>query len=76
MSKTINEREIKVYGIKWDTDTKEELDGVPTTVNFSISSEDFNDFYEDENGLEEFISDKISDISGFCHDGWKGYTTI
>jgi len=69
------EKLVIVSGIKWDADTKEELEGVSTTVTFTLSIDEFNDFYdnEDEDGFEELIADKISDISGFCHDGWGEY---
>jgi hypothetical protein len=67
---------ITVTGIRWDADTAEELEGVSTTVQFSIPTTEFKEFIanEDEEGWEELISDKISDISGFCHDGWEEHT--
>jgi hypothetical protein len=70
------QKTIIVTGIKWDADTKEELEGVSTTQIFTISTQKFKEFVEneDENGLEEFISDKITELSGFCHYGWNEYT--
>jgi len=63
---------IEVSGISWNADTKEELDGVSTTVKFTIPNDEFEILDSDE--LEELIVDKISDISGFCHDGWDEYS--
>ena len=70
------QKNITVTGIRWDADTKEELEGVSTTVEFTIPTTEFDEFVADEreDDLEELISDKISDISGFCHDGWNEYT--
>ena len=71
-------KKITVNGIKWDADTKEELEGVSTTVTFTMPENDFNQFvkFEDEDGLEELISDRISEISGLCHDGWAEYNSV
>lgn len=65
---------IEVSGIKWDADTEEELNGVDTTVKFAVPVDEYNKMNTDE--LDEFIADKISDISGFCHYGWDDYKVI
>jgi len=65
---------IEVSGIKWDADTEEELNGVDTLVKFTVSNDEYSRMDVDE--LEELIADKISDISGFCHDGWDSYKVI
>jgi hypothetical protein len=72
---------IKVSGIKWDIDSPEDLEyledledleDLSTEMFISIPVSEYNLLSDDE--LDEFISDKISDISGFCHKGWCEYS--
>lgn len=59
----INVKSVEVYNIKWDTDGKDI--GIPTTMTINVPA------HFDEDELENFISDKISDESGFCHYGFE-----
>lgn len=54
-------KKVLVYNIKWDTDG-EEVD-LPQEMRISVHA-----IGDDE--LEEFIADEISNITGFCHDGF------
>jgi hypothetical protein len=52
-----------VTDIKYDTDNvKVDL---PKTLNIYVPS------IFDEDEVEEFLSDEISNITGFCHDGFN-----
>lgn len=55
----------EVSNIKYDTDG-EEVD-LPKTLTITVP-----DDIVDEVEMEEYISDEISNITGFCH---KGFTT-
>lgn len=55
---------VSVTDIVWDTDD-EEVDGLPEQVDVEIPASIKN---RDE--AEEYISDKLSEVSGFCHDGF------
>lgn len=50
-----------VTDIEYDTDG-EEVD-LPTTLEIPVPN--------DEENIEDFISDKISDLTGFCHFGFN-----
>ena len=54
----------KAINIKYDTDG-EEVD-LPTVIEVDVPNE-ITDYFE----IEEFISDKISDETGFCHEGFN-----
>ena len=56
-----------VTDIQWDTDG-EDLD-LPTELTVDIPNEDFVNMDEEE--IDEFISDEISNITGFCHFGYS-----
>ena len=55
----------KVTNIKYDTDG--ENVSLPTELNIEVPTN-----LEDGHEVEEFISDEISNQTGFCH---KGFTT-
>lgn len=50
---------IKVFDIKWDTDGED----IPLPEEFTFELEDHED-------IEEFMSDTITEITGFCHNGF------
>ena len=52
---------MKAINIKWDVDTGEELEDLPTEIEIpnNIDIED------------DTISDYISDVTGFCHYGFE-----
>jgi len=58
----MKEKTYIVTDIKYDTDG-EELD-LPKELTITVPA--------DEEDVEEYISDEISNITGFCH---KGFTT-
>ena len=51
---------MKAIHIQWDEDEPEELEGLPTELQIPNDMED-----EDE------ISDYLSDVTGFCHRGFR-----
>ncbi len=51
---------MKAVNIKWDVDYDEELDYLPEEVELPEGMED-----------EEEISDYLSDLTGFCHNGFE-----
>ena len=52
---------MKAINIKWDVDTEEELEDLPTEIEIpnNIDIED------------DVISDYLSDVTGFCHYGFE-----
>ena len=53
-----------VTDIEFDTDG-EELD-IPTSMTIEVP----DDIEDDEYEIQEYLSDEISNISGFCHFGF------
>lgn len=53
--------------IKWDTDG-EDID-LPTTIEVVIPNEDFVKM--DSQEIDDFISDYITNETGFCHFGFS-----
>lgn len=51
---------MKAVDIEWDVDCQEDLEDLPTEIKIPEGLED-----------EEDISDYISDITGFCHKGFR-----
>jgi len=58
--------EYTVSGIEYDTDG-EDID-LPNELKINVPNE-----LTDGDEINEFISDEISNVTGFCH---KGFTTI
>jgi len=56
-------RKFVVKGIEYDTDD-EEIDDLPETLTITVP-EDIED-----DDVEEYLSDEISNITGFCHKGF------
>ena len=54
----------KATNIKYDTDG-EQVD-LPSVIEVEVPN-DMEDFFE----IEEFISDEISNQTGFCHNGFS-----
>lgn len=63
-------RIFKVFGIKWDVDSKADLKHLPKEMRVVISSNEVCDIMDEEE-IEEYISDFISDETGYCHDGFN-----
>lgn len=57
---------VKITDIQWDTDFPKELENLPKSLNMEINTEEF----EDDEDLELFLSDYLSDEYGFCHKGF------
>ena len=66
---------VRVFDIKWDTTdscSNQEID-IPTKMVLDVPDNIWDNEkaeVEKEIELENYIADKISDISGFCHDGF------
>lgn len=63
---------VKVTDIEYDYDADafgsewvEYIESLPSTIEFSDLT------FSDKDELEEHISDEISNITGFCHKGFK-----
>lgn len=54
---------VKVTNIKWDTDNKNV--NIPTELDVTVP-----DNITDPFDIECFISDEISNITGWCHQGF------
>lgn len=57
-----------VFNIRYDIDKIEENDIIelPEKITFSVPL----DIHQDSDKLEEFLSDEISNTTGFCHLGF------
>ena len=49
----------------WDTDG-EKVDGLPVQILIEIPTS-----IKNRDDAEEYVSDKVSEVSGFCHDGFS-----
>ena len=60
----------KVYDINWDVDNEKERTFLPSVMRVPI----FDDSVEDVNNreeIEEYISEYITEDTGYCHDGFR-----
>lgn len=60
-------RKFFILGIKWDKDDRRTK--LNDQMRIEVTSDEVEDI-EDFEEVEERISDKLSDETGFCHDGW------
>lgn len=60
---------IKIFDIKYDTDG-EDID-LPPTLEIDLPNTKVDKESIDVNDLEEELSDHISNVTGFCHFGFK-----
>jgi hypothetical protein len=64
---------VEVTDIEWDTDG-EEVD-LPTEIKVEIPTSiliyRFEDSQDLEQEIDDYVSDEISNISGFCHTGYN-----
>ena len=65
---------VKATDIKWDVDEVEDLDNLPNELEVELSLDFFIENSENKDILEmeisEYVSDEISNITGFCHAGF------
>ena len=59
----MEEENMKAINIDWDVNLEEDLDALQMLPDEIEIPEEFED--------EEAISDYISDITGFCHNGFE-----
>ncbi len=78
MSNIIIDRDlpITVTGIEWDTEDVEDTSYLPTKPVLTIEkeffeSEDIDDLEDLQVIISDYISDKLSDEFGFCHNGFN-----
>lgn len=72
----------KVTDIKWDlsgdgltkAEQSEILEALPKEVQVTISNNDVEDL-DDDNEIDFYISEYLSDTYGYCHEGYT-YTEI
>ena len=57
------------YDILWDVDDEDDLDELSTKMEVTINDSDGIDT-DNEEELTEFLSEKITNYTGFCHDGF------
>lgn len=51
---------MKAIDIDWDVDCEEDREFLPTEIEIPDGMEDYDD-----------ISDYLSDVTGFCHNGYR-----
>lgn len=56
---------VQANEIRWDADDPADIQGLPTSISFIFSDEDLA-----EDDIESLIADKITEVTGFCHDGF------
>jgi hypothetical protein len=58
-------KKVTVTDIMWDTDG-EKVDGLPVQILIEIPAS-----IKNRDDAEEYVSDKVSEVGGFCHDGFS-----
>ena len=58
-------KKVTVTDIMWDTDG-EKVDGLPVQILIEIPAD-----IKSRDDAEEYVSDKVSEVGGFCHDGFS-----
>jgi hypothetical protein len=70
---------IIVTGIKWDADDMEDVLNIDKDIILKLPTNLFDNdksIEEFQDTVEEFVSDEISNISGFTHDGWENINIL
>lgn len=57
----------KAVDIQWDVDDEGDLDDLPTEMEIEVPRDVIRD---GEDAIEEYVSDAITDETGFCHNGF------
>ena len=58
-------KNVSVSDIVWDTDG-EKVDGLPVLILVEIPAS-----IKSRDEAEEYVSDKVSEVGGFCHEGFS-----
>ena len=58
-------KKVTVTDIMWDTDG-EKVDGLPVQILIEIPTS-----IKNRDDAEEYVSDKVSEVGGFCHEGFS-----
>lgn len=64
------EKLFRAFDIEWDCEDKETLATLPTEVEISITDKDVEDL-NDQNEIDLYVEDYLSDTYGFCHYGFQ-----
>jgi hypothetical protein len=64
-----NKKSYQVFNVNWDTDG-EDL-ALPTTFTVHVTDHEEDVVLDYEGGLDEYLSDWLSDTIGFCHFGFE-----
>lgn len=59
-------KKVHITGIRWDADNPEDISHLSSEMILDVP-----EHVKDEDELEEFIEDELSNQSGFCHAGWE-----
>ena len=65
MAKKNEAKKVSVTDIVWDTDG-EKVDGLPVQIEIEIPAS-----IKSRDEAEEYVSDTVSDVGGFCHAGFS-----
>lgn len=65
----MKKKTFRVFDISWDANDNEKID-LPQSIKVTITEEDVDDL-DDQEDIEFFIEDYISDETGFCHWGFQ-----
>ena len=71
--KAMKERKFIVSDILWDVDqttSDEGNDSLPVTIEVVVTENDVDDINDDEE-VDDYISDYITNQTGFCHGGFS-----
>ena len=58
-------KNVSVSDIVWDTDG-EKVNGLPVLILIEIPT-----YIKNRDDAEEYVSDKVSEVGGFCHEGFS-----
>lgn len=65
----MEKRTYHIYGIKWDA-TRSERKDLPKTMDITVTEDDVDDINDIEE-VEDYLSDTITEETGFCHKGFE-----
>ena len=65
-----NSKRIRVFNIDWDVDDKKDLENLPTEVRCIVFNGADVENIDNQDEVEDYLSEKLSDDYGFCHNGF------